>query len=216
MNYMNILSDLLLFLIAAYEPFDDEDQMALTILQKRTSPVILVINKIDLDRLKAEKLQRTIFDPKTFCAIHLISALTGIGGSDLLQKIITLLPEGPQYYPEDTLTDRNERFYIAELVREKVYKLTQQEIPYSVAIITDEVKERTAALTYVKATIYVERESQKKILIGVNGKKLKEIGQAARKEVEQLLQKKVYLDLWIKVKKNWRKDPVALKQLGMK
>lgn len=94
--------------------------------------------------------------------------------------------------------------------------MTQQEIPYSVAVVTEEVKERNPDLTYIKAVIYVERDSQKKILIGANGKKMKDIGQSARKEVERLLQKKVYLDLWVKVKKNWRKDPTALKQLGLK
>jgi len=208
--------DLLLFLVAVDEKLDEEDRLALKTINKENKPTILVVNKIDLDKTNAEKLRSQLSLLSQFCATQLISALEGIGCQELLNKIITQLPEGPQYFPEDTLTDRNERFFVGELVREQVYRLTQQEIPYSVAVVTEEVKERSPELTYVKAVIYVERDSQKKILIGTNGIKLKEIGQTARKEVEQLLQKKVYLDLWIKVKKNWRKDPVALKQLGLK
>ncbi|MDI6784214.1 MAG: GTPase Era [bacterium] len=208
--------DLVLFLVEANEKLDEEDQLALTAIHKANKPTILVINKIDLDKTSAEKQRSELSLLSKFCDTQLISALAGIGCQELLDKIITQLPEGPQYFPEDTLTDRNERFFIGELVREQVYRLTQQEIPYSVAVVTEEVKERTPELTYVKSIIYVERDSQKKILIGTNGKKLKEIGQTARKEVEQLLQKKVYLDLWVKVKKNWRKDLSALKQLGLK
>jgi GTP-binding protein Era len=208
--------DLCLFLITADAESDEEDRLALDGINKQNQPAILVVNKIDLNKYRAEKMQRTLIMQNRFYDTQLISALDGTGCQELLDKIVTYLPEGPQYFPEDTLTDRNERFFIGELVREQVYRLTQQEIPYSVAVITEEVKERSPELTYVKAVIYVERDSQKKILIGSKGIKLKEIGQSTRKEVEQLLQKKVYLDLWVKVKKNWRKDATALKLFGLK
>jgi GTPase len=208
--------DILLFLVSAEKGIDDEDRLALHTIETQNKPVILVINKIDLNIARANKLQSELFSLYQFRDSQIISALHGTGCAELLDKLVTILPEGPQYFPEDTLTDRNERFIISELVREKILKLTQQEIPYSIAVVTEEVKERSAALTYVKSVIYVERDSQKKIIIGADGQKLKEIGQTARKEVEQLLQKKVYLDLWVKVKKNWRKDRTALQQLGLK
>jgi GTP-binding protein Era len=125
------------------------------------------------------------------------------------------LPEGPPYFPEDTLTDRSERFLIAELIREKAYHLFSDEIPYSVAVVTEEVVERNPELFYVRAVIYVEKDSQKGILIGQNGKALKRLGQDTRPEIEALLGRKVYLELWVKVKNNWRKDNNALRQLGM-
>ncbi|MFB3896529.1 MAG: GTPase Era [bacterium] len=208
--------DILLFLVSAESGIDDEDRLALQVIEKQNKPVVIAVNKIDINKTNAEKVRQELLSLYPFRDQQLISALNGTGCNELVTKLITLLPEGPQYYPEDTLTDRNERFIISELVREQVLKLTQQEIPYSVAVITEEVKERSAALTYVKAVIYVERDSQKKIIIGSQGKKLKEIGLTTRKEVEQLLQKKVYLDLWVKVKKNWRKDRTALQQLGLK
>lgn len=208
--------DILLFLVSAEKDIDNEDRLALQAIEKQTKPVVLVINKIDLNIARANKLQSTLLALYPFRESQLVSALQGTGCKDLLKKLIAILPEGPQYFPEDALTDRNERFIISELVREQILKSTQQEIPYSVAVITEEVKERSADLTYVKAVIYIERDSQKKIIIGSQGKKLKEIGLTARKEVEQLLQKKVYLDLWVKVKKNWRKDRTALQQLGLK
>ncbi|MCX7918868.1 MAG: GTPase Era [bacterium] len=206
--------DLLLFLVAADESLVTEDQLALKLIESKKVPTLLVINKIDLNPVQAESLHHTLFQSGLFVDAVYISALHGTGCSELLQKIVAFLPEGPQYYPEDMLTDRTERFFISELIREQVYRLTHQEIPYSVAVVTEEVKERNDALTYVKAVIYVERDSQKKILVGTNGKKLKEIGQAARKEVELFLQKKVYLDLWVKVKKNWRKDATAVKLMN--
>lgn len=208
--------DLLLWLVSAERNMDKQDQLAISTIKKQNKPTILVINKIDLNLDLANKLKLALHQQYRFRDIQLISALNGTDCPELLNKIVISLPEGPQYFPEDTLTDRNERFFIAELIREQILRLTQQEIPYSIAVITEEVKERTSELTYVKAVIYVERDSQKIILIGANGKKLKDIGQAARKEVEQHLQKKIYLDLWIKVKKNWRKDPAALNQLGLK
>ena len=208
--------DLLLFMIEANRALNAEDQLAVSMLQKQNKPIILVVNKIDLDIKRGEDLNQQLMKQYRFHDSVSISALNGFGCQELLDKIISYLSEGPQYFPEDTITDRNERFFIAELVREQVYHVTQQEIPYSVAVVTEEVKERSPELTYIKAIVYVERDSQKKILIGSNGKKLKEIGLNARKKVEQLMQKKVYLDLWVKVKKNWRKDPNALKQLGLK
>lgn len=208
--------DILLFLVSAEKGIDDEDRLALQTIEKQNKPVILAINKIDLNIAKAKNLQSDLLSLYPFRDSQLISALHGTGCHELLNKLVTILPEGPQYFPDDTLTDRNERFFISELVREQILKLTQQEIPYSIAVVTEEVKERSTELTYVKVVIYIERDSQKKIIIGSKGKKLKEIGQKARSEVEQLLQKKVYLDLWVKVKKNWRKDRTALQQLGLK
>ncbi len=143
-----------------------------------------------------------------------ISALAG-DGLDLLQTVIvSLLPEGPKLYPEDLLTDQIERFMATEIIREKIMQQTDDEIPYSVAVEVLTWKEKREGLVVIQANIYVERDSQKGIIIGKNGARLKEIGTAARGDIERLLGTKVFLELWVKVKKDWRNNERALKELG--
>jgi GTP-binding protein Era len=144
-----------------------------------------------------------------------ISAKTGEGIEILLDEILRVLPESPPYYPEDMITDQTERFWVSELVREKIIHQSYQEIPYSTAVTIEEFKEHPEKnLVVVKATVHVERDSQKKILIGRGGQKLKKIGEAARKEVEALLGTRVFLELWVNVEKNWTQDAGALNRIG--
>jgi GTP-binding protein Era len=141
--------------------------------------------------------------------------MTGEGIEILLDEILKVLPESPPYYPEDMVTDQTERFLVSEIIREKVIHQSYQEIPYSTAVILEEFKEHPEKnLVIIRATIQVERDPQKKILIGKGGQKLKKIGEAARKEVEALLGSRVFLELWVNVEKNWTQDSRALNRLG--
>ena len=134
-----------------------------------------------------------------------------------LDTLIKYLPEGPQYYPEDMVTDQPERFIVAELIREKVLHSTREEIPYSIAVIVDQMKTREDSdLIDIDATVYVERPSQKGILIGKSGKMLKRVGTLARKDIEMILGTKVFLTLWVKVRKNWRMDENVLRMFGFR
>jgi GTP-binding protein Era len=143
-----------------------------------------------------------------------LSAATGEGLDALLEAVIAKLPEGPRYYPADQITDVQLRDNVGDLIREKVLLIFEQEVPHSVAVQVEEFKERSEGLTYISATIYVERDSQKGILIGKGGQMLRRVGEMSRPELEEILRTKVYLDLWVKVLKNWRKDERALRRLG--
>ena len=132
----------------------------------------------------------------------------------LIEEVEKYLPEGPQYYPDDMVTDQPERLIVAELVREKALQLTRDEVPHAIAVDVDEMKTRENGDVYVRATIYVERDSQKGILIGAKGSMLKEIGKLARADIEMLLGNRCYLDLWVKVKKDWRDRDSVLKGFG--
>jgi GTP-binding protein Era len=144
----------------------------------------------------------------------MLSATRGDNRELLLERIIGSLPLGPRYYPPDQVTDQPERVIAAELVREQVLRLTYQEIPHSVAVLVEEFAERREGLTYIEAVIFVERDSQKGIVIGGGGRMLKRIGQAAREELEAMLGQQVYLDLWVRVRENWRRDERSLRELG--
>jgi GTP-binding protein Era len=176
----------------------------------------LIINKMDLVRRQnllpiMDQYQRL----HPFEEIIPISAKTGEGVEILLDEILRVLPESPPYYPEDMITDQTERFWVSEIVREKIIHQSYQEIPYSTAVTIEEFKEHPEKnLVVIKATVHVERDSQKKILIGKEGQKLKKIGEAARKEVEALLGTRVFLELWVNVEKNWTQDPGALNRIG--
>lgn len=143
-----------------------------------------------------------------------ITALDEDARQDVLQRIIALLPVGPRYYPADQVTDLQERFIAAELIREQVLRQTYQEVPHSVAVVVQEFNQRAEGLTYISATIYVERDSQKKIVLGKSGQGIKQIGQSARVEIEEMVGSKVYLELWVKVWENWRKSEERLRWLG--
>lgn len=184
-------------------------------LNKLSVPVILVLNKVDLvgqDELgRREQFLRARFN---FKAVRAVSALEGTGVADLPELIYEYLPPGPQYYPADIVTDQPERFVMAELIREQVLQVTREEVPHAVAVVITELARRPNDCLYVEAVIYVERESQKGIIIGQGGLRLKEVGSQARREIEALLGTKIFLNLRVRVKKNWRRQELALRQLG--
>lgn len=209
--------DVICFLIEAQAAGRGVNQMVIDELRKVDTPAILAINKIDLVRNKQELLPiiERYKEYMEFQAVVPVSALLGDGVNELLNEIINLLPEGPNYYPEDYLTDQPERFLAAELVREKIFRLTHQEVPYAVAVTIEKFTEdEERNRIEIEATVHVERDSQKAIIIGKQGLMLKEIGKQARKDIEALLGCHVYLGLFVKVQKNWRKNPRALAEFG--
>ncbi len=181
-----------------------------------TRPVILVANKADQVKTEdQESFLNEVAKKREFGLTLGISALEGNNLPELVQAIVDRLGEGPQYYPEDWITDHPERFVIAEFIREELLTRTQEEIPHSIAVDVDEIKEDVKKnLMRIRATIYVERESQKGIVIGKQGHMLKQVGSGAREQIEKLLGVKVYLNLWVKVKKDWRNKPGALREFG--
>lgn len=208
--------DAIFFLISADQPRGRGDDFIIERLKKSEAPVFLLINKID--KVQPDDLLAIIEDYRqtmAFAEIFPISALAGNNVPELLTTLIEkYLPEGPEYYPADQITDHPEYFIVAELIREKVLQLTREEIPHSVAVVVDSMRRDEYDKIHIQATINVERSSQKGILIGKNGAMLKEIGIRARKDIELLLGNKVYLELWVKVQKNWRDKQVYLKDFG--
>ena len=208
--------DILLFLIEASSPPVEKDEQMMAWLKGSKGVPFLIINKIDL--VKKESLLPMIDHYQRVHPFHKIipiSAITGEGVDILLREILRVLPESPPYFPEDMITDQTERFLVSEIIREKVIQESYREIPYSTAVSIEEFKERLEKnLIVIKGTIHVERDSQKKILIGRNGQKLKKIGQSARKEIEAFLEKRVFLELWVNVEKDWTRNPSALTRLG--
>ncbi|KZZ85971.1 GTPase Era [Bacillus sp. SJS] len=210
--------DIIMFMINAEEGYGRGDEFIIEKLKEVKTPVFLVINKID--QLHPDQLFPLIEKYKglyPFKEVVPISALQGNNIETLLEQIKTYLPEGPQYYPADQVTDHPERFIISELVREKVLHLTREEIPHSVAVVIDAIERREEnASVYVAATVIVERDSQKGIVIGKQGKMLKEVGQRARVDIEALLGSKVFLELWVKVQKDWRNKMNQLRDYGFR
>lgn len=206
--------DVVLFMVEP-EPAGKGDQYIAELLKKIKKPVFLVINKID--KVHPDKLLSIIDSYKNlgdFAEIVPISASQGNNVSELIKTIAKYLPEGPQFYDADQLTDRPEYFIVAELIREQVLKLTHEEVPHATAVVVDRMRDHEGGKLQIEATIYVERPGQKGIIIGKKGQMLKQIGIAARQEIEALLGEKVNLRLWVKVQKNWRSDPVFLKSIG--
>ncbi len=209
--------DVIVFVTDATEKFGGGERYILERLKATTVPVILALNKVDM--LEREKLLPIIEEysrRREFAAIVPISAREGDNVEELISEIKKHLPEGMAYYPEDMITDQPERLITAELIREKILQSTQEEIPHSVAVDVDEFAQREKGKVYIRATIYVERESQKGIIIGKNGAMLRSIGTAARPDIEMMLGEKVFLDLWVKVKRDWRNSASMLNQLGMR
>ncbi|MBR5163142.1 MAG: GTPase Era [Schwartzia sp.] len=207
--------DAVFFVVDASEKPGPGERFIMERLEKTKKPVILVLNKIDL--VTKDELLPIIAaysKDKDFSAVVPISALSEENLDALLSEAKKHLPEGPAYYPEDMVTDQPERLIAAELVREKVLTLTRDEIPHSIAVDVDEMATRKNGDVYIRATIYVERDSQKGIVIGHKGAMLKEIGRLARPDIEMMLGGKVYLDLWVKVRKDWRNRDAILKSLG--
>ncbi len=209
--------DAVAFIVDVTSKGMDLDRFVLQCLEKLATPVILVLNKVDLVKDKAVLLPliQRYTEMRAFEAVVPVSALKGDGVSELLGELEKLLPEGPRYYPEDVVTDQPERFLVAEIIREKVFHLTEEEIPYATAVTVDVFKEEPEKpLIRIEATIHVERDSQKGIVIGKGGARLKEIGRQAREDVERLLGCRVYLGLYVRVQKNWRRDRRVLGEFG--
>ncbi|MEN3186770.1 MAG: GTPase Era [Atribacterota bacterium] len=205
--------DLLCYLI---DPFVDtgKDAQYLSLLEGFPKPVFLLVNKKDLvSEKRVEELIQSFEGSFPFREKTSVSSLTGEGIPEFIEKIIPYLPEGPAYYDYDMISDSFERDVVAEVIREKVFWSTFEEVPYGVEVRMEEFKEKKAVL-YIRATIYVEKESHKGIIIGEGGKMLKKIGQSAREEIETQWGRKVFLDLWVKVEKNWRKRENILRRWG--
>ncbi|MBU0486054.1 MAG: GTPase Era [Proteobacteria bacterium] len=209
--------DVVLFIVDATFPLPQKNPEATKWLAEIKKPAILVLNKIDLlSREKLLPILKIYQELYPFTAIIPLSALNNDGTDILLQELLAILPEGPRLYPEDIPTDATERFIVAEIIREKIFLLIGQEIPYATAVVIDRFHEdEERGLVTIDATIFVEKASQKGIIIGNKGSKLKQIGKAARHDIEVLLAQQVMLKLWVKIKKNWTKDTKFLRdELG--
>jgi len=209
-------ADIILLVVEAAEGVHRDDQLIVESLRNTGLPVILLINKIDLvwkkNILPVMDQFQHIF---SFSEIIPISALTGDGLSALMEQIWKLLPEGPRYFPDDMMTDRTERFIAAEIIREKIIMLTHQEIPYATAVVVDSFKEdEDKNLLVIQATINVAKNSQKGILIGKKGSMLKEIGKRARQDMEIFFATRIYLELFVRVRKDWTHDAGMLREFG--
>ena len=207
--------DVVVFVVDVTEKMGAGEQYILKQLANVRVPVLLAVNKVDcIPREESLPVIANYAKAYDFAGIVPISAREGENLDGLLGEIKKYLPEGPQYYPADMVTDQPERLIVAELVREKVLELTRDEIPHAVAVDIEEMTTRAKGDVYIRAVIYVERESQKGIVIGARGALLRTIGQRARADVETLLGSKVYLDLWVKTRKDWRNRANALREFG--
>jgi len=209
-------ADVVLFIVDASVPPTGEDVLVAEAIREQGEelPVVMALNKVDL--LSSSESSYTdsylaILQPTAWL---LISAVRGDNRDELLETIIGHLPLGPRYYPEDQVTDQQTRFIASELIREAALRRLRHEVPYALAVVVDEFKRRSEDMTYIGATIFVERDSQKGIVIGQGGKTLKDIGRSARTEIEKLVDTRVFLELWVKVRPKWRKKEDELRRLG--
>ncbi|WP_338551961.1 GTPase Era [Paenibacillus sp. KS-LC4] len=206
-----------LFLVDVADGIGGGDRFIIEQLKKVKTPIFLVLNKID--KIEPEQLLPIITQYKDlhdFAEIIPISALQGNNVATLMDQLVRYLPEGPQYYPADQITDHPEQFVVTELVREKILHMTREEIPHSIAVAIEDMKVQENGVVYIGCVIYVERDSQKGIIIGKKGALLKEVGKQARRDIEALLGSRTFLELWVKVKKDWRNQERVLKDLGFK
>lgn len=208
--------DIILFIVDATKPLGRGDRFIADFFPGIKTPIFLLLNKMDLlSPAELASARKQYGDLYNYTDIIPISALIGENLSSLQELILHHLPIGPQYYPEEMITDQPERFLVAELVREKILHLTREEIPHSIAVKVLEMKEeKSGNLIKIRANIYVERNSQKGIIIGRGGRMLREIGQRSRTDLEGFLGCRVFLELWVKVKKDWRDSPGALRDFG--
>ncbi|WDF83789.1 GTPase Era [Lacticaseibacillus pabuli] len=207
--------DAVLFMVAADDEPGRGDQWIIDALAKVKTPVFLIINKIDLihpdDLLPLIDHYNKL---RKFDEVFPISATMGNNVDELVEKLVATLPAGPQYYPDDELSDHPEYFVVGELIREKILELTNEEVPHAVAVVVERMKDYVGGKLQIEANIYVERPGQKGILIGKGGSMLKQIGIKSRLDIERLLGEKVNLKLWVKVQKNWRDNDAYLRALG--
>lgn len=207
--------DAIMFMVNVNEDIGRGDEYIMEMLKNVKTPVFLVLNKIDLvhpDALmpKIEKY-KTYMD---FTEIVPISALEGLNVDHFIDVLKDYLPEGPKYYPDDQISDHPEQFVVGEIIREKILHLTSEEIPHAIGVNVDRMIKESEERVRIEATIFVERDSQKGIVIGKGGKKLKEVGKRARRDIEMLLGSKVYIELWVKVQKDWRNKVNFIRQMG--
>ncbi|HRA70030.1 GTPase Era [Trichococcus flocculiformis] len=207
--------DLVLFMVNAAEKRGAGDNFILEKLKNLRTPKFLVINKID--QVKPEELLKIIMDytsDNEFNEVIPISAIQGNNVDEMMVTIKKYMPEGPQFYPDDQVTDHPEYFVVSEFIREKILQLTKEEVPHSVAVVVESMLRNEDDKVHVHATIIVDRASQKGIIIGKGGKMLKEIGVRARRDIEAMLGDKIYLELWVKVQKDWRDKQSYLQDYG--
>ena len=208
-------SDVVLFLVEASAKTHPKDMAILADLKNVRKPVLLVINKIDLVYKETILPLVDAYRSKhEFKEIVPISALKNDNVDQLKKILIDSIPEGFPFYPADHITEHPERFFVSEIIREKIFQNYGQEIPYSTAVVIDEFKDRVGAKDHIKARIVVEKQSQKGIIIGKGGAALKKIGQAARKDIEAFLGREVYLELWVAVREKWRQKDTFLREFG--
>ncbi len=208
--------DVAILVVDVKEGLTEEDTLVIERLREvqEKTPVVCALNKIDLtSRERAEQVEREIRRALDVKRSVCTSAVTGEGLSDLIDAVLELLPEGYPYYPPEMVTDQPEYFMVSEIIREKIFNLTRQEIPYSTAVMVENIKDK-GNVVVIDAYVFVEKDSQKGIIIGQSGRMLKKIGQYAREELERFYQKKVYLNLWVKVKEKWRRKSGSLRELG--
>lgn len=207
--------DAIMFMVNVNEDIGRGDEYIMEMLKNVKTPIFLVLNKIDLvhpDTLmpKIEQYQSYM----DFTDIIPISALEGLNVDHFIDVLKSFLPEGPKYYPDNQISDHPEQFVVSEIIREKIIHLTSEEIPHAIGVNVDRMIKEDEDRVRIEATIYVERDSQKGIVIGKGGKKLKEVGKRARRDIEMLLGSKVYLELWVKVQRDWRNKVNFIRQIG--
>ncbi|EHS03444.1 MULTISPECIES: GTPase Era [Staphylococcus] len=207
--------DAIMFMVNVNEDIGRGDEYIMEMLKNVKTPIFLVLNKIDLvhpDTLmpKIEQYQSYM----DFTDIIPISALEGLNVDHFIDVLKSYLPEGPKYYPDNQISDHPEQFVVSEIIREKILHLTSEEIPHAIGVNVDRMIKEDEDKVRIEATIYVERDSQKGIVIGKGGKKLKEVGKRARRDIEMLLGSKVYLELWVKVQRDWRNKVNFIRQIG--
>lgn len=209
--------DIIVFICSCVDPMGAGDRYILSLLKDKKVPVILVLNKIDL--ITREELMKKVVQYSKmydFSDIVPVSAQQSENLDTFLSVVQKYLPEGPKYFPDDMVTDQPERNIVQEIVREKLITRTRDEIPHAIGVFTEEFSERENGKVYIRCTIYVERESQKRIVIGKNGSVLKEAGKEAREEIQRLIGAPVFLDLWVKVSRDWTNKDYILRELGYK
>ncbi|MDS3903782.1 GTPase Era [Staphylococcus hominis] len=207
--------DAIMFMVNVNEDIGRGDEYIMEMLKNVKTPVFLVLNKIDV--VHPDALMPKIEKYKTymnFTEIVPISALEGLNVDHFIDVLKDYLPEGPKYYPDDQISDHPEQFVVGEIIREKILHLTSEEIPHAIGVNLDRMIKESEERVRIEATIFVERDSQKGIVIGKGGKKLKEVGKRARRDIEMLLGSKVYLELWVKVQKDWRNKVNFIRQMG--
>lgn len=215
-------ADVVLHLVDSSEPPGEEENIIVDKLKDITNPIVLGLNKIDLGgeyvpkyiELWEEKREKPITEMTDSLISIPISSLKGNNVDKLLEVLFSFLKEGPELYPPDVLTDFPKKLAIADMIREKLLNFMREEVPHSIAVLVDEITDRSERLVFIRAEILVERSSQKSIIIGKNGTMLKKVGSLARKELEEYFSKKVFLELWVRVEENWKKNPQLLRELG--